>query len=228
MPKSSIDILTNLNFPSSQVKKFLKTEIQIKNYKVGENYISIGNSQHVLTKSIESLIYCIIDESIIYLTKSNMGLYELKFKDISSAIYQNEELKENFLSLLLKYNKDLHYSVVNNKDLSLFIDNINKNIKINNDVINFIQYLINYYCCSFLKYSYIIMINFHRTRINSMIIKICWSILFVGKFHDRLFKELEDTIKSITDYKEKEAKEKESKDKKEEPKEKEEVKKEDA
>jgi len=227
MPKlSTIDDISKLTIPSIYIKKFLKNEIQIKEYKIfddkkddkkEDNFISIGNSQYVLSKSIELMISYLINESIIFMDKGDLGLYDLSFKDIKNAIYQNNELLDNFKELLFDYKPEMNYNVLENKDLISFIDKINKNIKIQNSAINFLQYLINYYCCKFLYYSYCIMKEFNRMRINSSIISICWNILFKGKYHDRIFKEMEEIIALIDTFKkEKKEKDEEKKNKKEE------------
>ena len=91
MPKlSTLDLNSKLLIPSFIIKKFLKNEIKLKNYTINikdddkkkkdNNYISIGNSQYVLTKSIESMINYIISETIIDLKKGNLGLYFLRQK----------------------------------------------------------------------------------------------------------------------------------------------------
>lgn len=225
MPKlSTLDISSKLLIPSSFIKKFLKNEIQLNNYvinikdekkedkKKDKNYISVGNSQYVLTKSIETMIKFIISETIIDLNKSKLGLYELSYIDIENAIYKNDELKNNFLSLILNYNSDIQYNVLENKDLINFIDSINENMKINIDAINFIQYLINYYCCRFLKIAYVVMNEYNKLRINSTIITICWKIMFIGRYQERIIKEMENIIRIIDKIR------KEKKDKKEEEK----------
>lgn len=208
---TSIDRFTKLSFPSSLLKKFMISEIQNKKYTIGENNISVGNSHLILTKSIESLLSFIISEATIYLTKSNVGLYELHCKDIIDAIYKSPELSDNFLSIVLKYDKDVHYCVIDNKELLKFLDTIDNNIKIDIDAINFIQYLINRMICSFMKTAYYIMKEYNKIRINGTIIRICWNVIFVGKYHDRLIKEMEEMIGMIDDFREKNKEEKEEK-----------------
>lgn len=216
MPKlSSIDSFTKLSFPSSLIKKFMNSEIERKNYSIKgkeEQLISIGNSQLIITKSIEALISYIITEARLHLTKTNLGLYELQYIDIENAIYKNDELRENFLNVVLKYDKNIHYLVIDNKELINYLDTVDKNVKINNDVINFIQYLINYYCCEFLRIAFIVMKEYNKLRINSTIITICWNVMFIGKYHTRLMKDMEEMVNMIDNFKEEKRKEKEEKD----------------
>ena len=64
---------------------------------------------NLFTKLIESLINYLITESVLYKTKSNVGLYELQYRDIETAIYKNNELKENFIYSVFNYQSDIHY-----------------------------------------------------------------------------------------------------------------------
>lgn len=203
MKLSAIDKFTNLKFSSVLIKKFLLSEIQTKQYKLKDDlFISLCNSQIIITKIIDILISYVINEASLNISKSKLGLYDMHYEDIENAIYKNKELKMNFLNVLLSYDNKIHYGVIEDKQLLSFLDMINLNIKVNKDALNFIQYLINYICCEFLRISFNVMKEMHKIRINSSIIKICFNIMFIGDFNKRLIKELEDMIGLIDKYKE--------------------------
>lgn len=217
MPKlNKQDEYTKLNIPSSIIKRFMNDIIDKQSYQIStidtkdkehpitkKQNISICSSYLIITASVESLISYIITEASLFInSKSNDGLYELTYDDIETAIYKNDELRENFLKIIQCYNKNLNFNVIENKILNDFIDKIDKNIKLNKNVINFLQYLINYYCCEFLRISYSIMIEFNKLRITSSIIKSCWNIMFIGKYNARLMKEFEEKIMLIDKFKE--------------------------
>lgn len=232
MPKLSIlDRYTKLSFPSSLIKKFMTAEIKnklcvIENVKDQKNdkikkddktekdevqFISVSNSHLIITKLIESLINYLITESVLYKTKSNVGLYELQYRDIETAIYKNNELKENFIYSVFNYQSDIHYEVIDNKELIKYLNDIDNNIKVENDAINFIQYLINCYCCKFIKIAYSIMKEYNKIRINSSIIKICLNVMFSGKYYCRIIKETEEMVSMIDSFREEKKQENEKK-----------------
>ena len=235
MPKLSIlDRYTKLSFPSSLVKKFMVSEIKNKSYVIDnvkddkkdklakENktekddkkeiqFISVSNSHLIITKLIESLINYLITESVLYKTKSNVGLYELQYRDIETAIYKNNELKENFIYSVFNYQPDIHYEVIDNKELIKYLNDIDNNVKVENDAINFIQYLINCYCCKFIKIAYSIMKEYNKIRINSSIIKICLNVMFNGKYYCRIIKETEEMVSLIDTFREEKKQENEKK-----------------
>lgn len=233
MPKLSIlDRYTKLSFPSSLVKKFMVSEIKNKSYVINnvkddkkdklvnedktENkkeiqFISVSNSHLIITKLIESLINYLITESVLYKTKSNVGLYELQYRDIETAIYKNNELKENFIYSVFNYQPDIHYEVIDNKELIKYLNDIDNNVKVENDAINFIQYLINCYCCKFIKIAYSIMKEYNKIRINSSIIKICLNVMFNGKYYCRIIKETEEMVSLIDTFREEKKQENEKK-----------------
>lgn len=236
MPKLSIlDRYTKLSFPSSLVKKFMVSEIKNKSYVIDTvkekndklkkddktekddkeikevQFISISNSHLIITKLIESLINYLITESVLYKTKSNVGLYELQYRDIETAIYKNNELKENFIYSVFNYQSDIHYEVIDNKELVKYLNDIDNNVKVENDAINFIQYLINCYCCKFIKIAYSIMKEYNKIRINSSIIKICLNVMFSGKYYCRIIKETEEMVSMIDSFREEKKQENEKK-----------------
>lgn len=231
MPKLSVlDRYTKLSFPSSLVKKFMVSEIKNKSYVIDnvkedkkdtkenktENkreiqFISVSNSHLIITKLIESLINYLITESVLYKTKSNVGLYELQYRDIETAIYKNNELKENFIYSVFNYQPDIHYEVIDNKELIKYLNDIDNNVKVENDAINFIQYLINCYCCKFIKIAYSIMKEYNKIRINSSIIKICLNVMFNGKYYCRIIKETEEMVSMIDTFREEKKQENEKK-----------------
>ena len=231
MPKLSVlDRYTKLSFPSSLVKKFMVSEIKNKSYVIDnvkddkkdtkedktENkkeiqFISVSNSHLIITKLIESLINYLITESVLYKTKSNVGLYELQYRDIETAIYKNNELKENFIYSVFNYQSDIHYEVIDNKELIKYLNDIDNNVKVENDAINFIQYLINCYCCKFIKIAYSIMKEYNKIRINSSIIKICLNVMFNGKYYCRIIKETEEMVSLIDSFREEKKQENEKK-----------------
>lgn len=238
MPKLSIlDRYTKLSFPSSLVKKFMVSEIKNKSYVIDTikeknnklkkddktekddkeikevQFISVSNSHLIITKLIESLINYLITESVLYKTKSNVGLYELQYRDIETAIYKNNELKENFIYSVFNYQSDIHYEVIDNKELVKYLNDIDNNIKVENDAINFIQYLINCYCCKFIKIAYSIMKEYNKIRINSSIIKICLNVMFNGKYYYRIIKETEEMVSMIDSFREEKKQENEKKKK---------------
>lgn len=236
MPKLSIlDRYTKLSFPSSLVKKFMVSEIKNKSYVIDTvkekndklkkddktekdnkeikevQFISVSNSHLIITKLIESLINYLITESVLYKTKSNVGLYELQYRDIETAIYKNNELKENFIYSVFNYQSDIHYEVIDNKELVKYLNDIDNNVKVENDAINFIQYLINCYCCKFIKIAYSIMKEYNKIRINSSIIKICLNVMFSGKYYCRIIKETEEMVSMIDSFREEKKQENEKK-----------------
>ena len=236
MPKLSIlDRYTKLSFPSSLVKKFMVSEIKNKSYVIDTvkekndklkkddktekddkeikevQFISVSNSHLIITKLIESLINYLITESVLYKTKSNVGLYELQYRDIETAIYKNNELKENFIYSVFNYQSDIHYEVIDNKELVKYLNDIDNNVKVENDTINFIQYLINCYCCKFIKIAYSIMKEYNKIRINSSIIKICLNVMFSGKYYCRIIKETEEMVSMIDSFREEKKQENEKK-----------------
>lgn len=227
MPKLSVlDRYTKLSFPSSLVKKFMVSEIKNKSYVIDNvkddkkdtkedkkeiQFISVSNSHLIITKLIESLINYLITESVLYKTKSNVGLYELQYRDIETAIYKNNELKENFIYSVFNYQSDIHYEVIDNKELIKYLNDIDNNVKVENDAINFIQYLINCYCCKFIKIAYSIMKEYNKIRINSSIIKICLNVMFNGKYYCRIIKETEEMVSLIDSFREEKKQENEKK-----------------
>lgn len=227
MPKLSVlDRYTKLSFPSSLVKKFMVSEIKNKSYVIDNvkddkkdikedkkeiQFISVSNSHLIITKLIESLINYLITESVLYKTKSNVGLYELQYIDIETAIYKNNELKENFIYSVFNYQSDIHYEVIDNKELIKYLNDIDNNVKVENDAINFIQYLINCYCCKFIKIAYSIMKEYNKIRINSSIIKICLNVMFNGKYYCRIIKETEEMVSLIDSFREEKKQENEKK-----------------
>ena len=235
MPKLSIlDRYTKLSFPSSLVKKFMVSEIKNKSYVIDTvkekndkkddkkednktekdkeiQFISVSNSHLIITKLIESLINYLITESVLYKTKSNVGLYELQYRDIETAIYKNNELKENFIYSVFNYQSDIHYEVIDNKELVKYLNDMDNNVKVENDAINFIQYLINCYCCKFIKIAYSIMKEYNKIRINSSIIKICLNVMFSGKYYCRIIKETEEMVSMIDSFREEKKQENEKK-----------------
>ena len=88
---------------------------------------------------------------------------------------------------------------------------MDNNVKVENDAINFIQYLINCYCCKFIKIAYSIMKEYNKIRINSSIIKICLNVMFSGKYYCRIIKETEEMVSMIDSFREEKKQENEKK-----------------
>lgn len=195
----------NLTINTSYIKKYIKDKLDSENLIVEkkETFITrkwkIGVSTSYIPIIIftEKLIDFIVNNTIEDSENDFNGLIELKYLKLENLFYKNRVLRNSFINLLFSYDKNENYKIknpINFKIVNHYINTkISKSIKLDNDYMNFLCYVINKSIDQIIYTAINILIFIKKVNLKPEIIKFAISILF-KEFYDQIEIKLNDCL----------------------------------
>jgi hypothetical protein len=146
-----------LSFNVNKFRDFIVNQCKI----LGKKVPKLSYTHQALTASCEAMTFYILKETTSHISKGKEGLYNLSSSSLIGCMQMNNELKDLFMSVMLKYDQNLNYTkqyCVSYEEMTEYIDkNFSNNIKLNEQGYNFLCYILINFASMMVSTAYLIM-----------------------------------------------------------------------
>lgn len=206
---NKLTVEAGLNFNVNTFRQWMKKKLTDEEKLVGivdaENNkvpkIPKFSGSHVaLTALNEKLCYVILERTIKRLSKDKMGLYCIKFNDISDILQVDKELHRDLGVFVDAFDNTLNYKdqyCISEDVIRDYIDNtFGKCISITNDAFNFLVYLLHKSSVRIIDTAYEMIVYAKKMTINPLSIMVSASVHFSGDIKKLLRIRMDEAIAS--------------------------------
>ena len=205
--KNQIDKNINKNQIDKNINKNQIDENIDNNINENKNlYVKFGNVYVLITGYFEYTLMYIINKSMSIAKKNNEGLYIIDNNLLENIIIKDNDLKNNFAMYLSNFDPDINYianlfptKIINN----YLSEKISTNIKIIENGVNLLSYLLLKTINILIKNAYLIITYYNKSRITFKSILFSFKILYSGNFLNTIFIKLEHLTQLINEKDEK-------------------------